>query len=290
MTHRTPVIILLLGLVSYCLVIGPFTSYMRNKPIEEKLGYVPSIKILKPFSADQKELTAESLVFKVIVYFGGLMEKASEGTILEQQPDLQGMSRLLHNAVHLDPYNMDAYYFAQGFLTWDARQFKVANDLLDYGMKHRTWDWQLPYFAGFNSSYFMHDYKKAADYYKLAGDLSDNFLFRRLASRYMQESGQTDLAIAYLSTMAKGERSQALKKTLLTRLSAFREVKRIEVACNRFRESHGAMPVTIEQLIVAGFLVPAPVDPYGGQFFLEPGGKVATTSKFAFGAAKKDGK
>jgi tetratricopeptide (TPR) repeat protein len=263
---------------------------MRNKPIEEKLGYVPSIKILKPFSADQKELTAESLVFKVIVYFGGLMEKASEGTILEQQPDLQGMSRLLHNAVRLDPYNMDAYYFAQGFLTWDARQFKVANDLLDYGMKHRTWDWQLPYFAGFNSSYFLHDYKKAADYYKLAGDLSSNILFKRLASRYMQESGQTDLAIAYLSTMAKGERNQALKKTFLTRLSAFREVKRIEVACDRFRESHGTMPVTIEQLISAGFLSPTPVDPYGGRFYLDPKGKVATTSKFAFGAAKKDGK
>ena len=123
MTHRTPVIMLLLGLISYCLVIGPFTTYMRNKPIEEKLGYVPSIKVLKPLSADQKELTAELLVFKVIVYFGGLMEKASEGTILEQQPDLMGMSRLLHNAVHLDPYNKDAYYFAQeiGRASWWGR-------------------------------------------------------------------------------------------------------------------------------------------------------------------------
>lgn len=287
MTQRTPITMLLLGLVSYCLVIGPFTSYMRSKPIEEKLGYLPSVKLLKPLSADQKELVAESLVFKVIVYFGGLMEKAPEGTVFEQQPDLQGMSRLLHNAVHLDPYNKDAYYFAQGFLTWDARQYKVANDLLDYGMKYRTWDWQLPYFAGFNSSFFMHDYKKAAEYYKMAGDLSDNILFRRLASRYLQESGQTDLAIAYLATMAKGEKIPTFKKAILTRLSAFREVKRIEVACVKFRELHGVTPVNIEQLIAAGFLTPPPVDPYGGRFFLEPGGKVATTSKFAFGAVKK---
>ncbi len=290
MIHRTPIIMLLVGLLFYSLVIGPFASYMRNKPIEEKLGYVPSIKILKPISFDQKELTAALLVFKVIVYFGALMDKSSAGTIIEQQPDLQGMSRLLHNAVHLDPYNKDAYYFAQGFLTWDARQFKIANDLLDYGMKYRTWDWQLPYFAGFNSAYFLHDYKKAADYYKQAGDLSGINLIQQLAGRYMQESGQTDLAIAYLSAMAKGERNITLKKSFLTRLSAFKEVKRIEVARDKFRVSRGTMPATIEQLIVAGYLSSAPVDPYGGRFFLEQGGKVATTSKFAFGSAMKDSK
>jgi tetratricopeptide (TPR) repeat protein len=279
--------ILLLGLACYGLLILPFSTYMRNKPIEEKLGYVPSIKLLKPLSADQKELVGASLVMKVLMYFGGIAGKDQEGRILSEPPDLQGMSRILHGAVQLDPYNMDAYYFAQGFLTWDARQFQVANKLLEYGMQYRTWDWYLPFFAGFNSAYFLKDYAKAAAYYQRAGELSGSDLHKSLAGRYLQESGQTDLAIAYLSAMEKGERNPAMKKNYQLRLAAFKEVRRIELARDRFLQEKGAMPQSVEQLLQAGYLQPAPVDPYGGRFYLDPSGKVATTSKFAFAPQKK---
>jgi tetratricopeptide (TPR) repeat protein len=272
------------SLILYLLLIIPFTTYLKNKPFVEKLGYVPAVSVLKSVAADQKELVAASFVLKVMMYFGSLIEKAENQFTVP--PDYKSMSRLLHGAVRLDPYNMDAYYFAQSFLTWDVKQYKLANDLLDYGMTYRTWDWYLPFFAGFNSSYFLHDYSKAADYYKRAADLSGNNLFIGLAGRYMQESGQTDLAIAYLTAMVNSERNPALKKTYLTRLTAFKEVRRIESARDRFREAKGKTPATIEQLIGAGFLSPVPVDPYGGQFYLEADGKVSTTSKFAFAGAK----
>jgi len=275
------------GVLLYGLLIGPFTSYMRNKPIEEKLGYLPSIKLLKPLSADQKELTAASLVLKVTMYFGGLLTNAKESQLYAAPPDLQGMSRLLHGAVQLDPYNMDAYYFAQGFLTWDAGQFKVANDLLDYGMKYRNWDWQLPFFAGFNSAFFLKDYLKAANYYKIAGDLSGSDLHKKLAGRYMQESGQTDLAIGYLTAMEKGERNPAMKKSYQIRLAAFKEVRRIEVARDQYQQQRGVLPGSVDQLLQYGLLAPVPVDPYGGRFYLEPSGKVTTTSKFAFAPKNK---
>lgn len=276
----------LVCLLLYGILIIPFTTYLHNKPYVEKLGYVPSsVTVLKSIAVDQKELVAASLVLKVLMYFGDLVEKANNKVIIP--PDYMTMSRLLHCAVKLDPYNMDAYYFAQSFLTWDAKQFKLANDLLDYGMKYRTWDWYLPFYAGFNSAYFMRDYSKAAEYFKQAGDLSGQDLLKSLAGRYMQESGQTDLAIGYLSAMEKGEKNPAVKKTYLTRLTAFKEVKRIEEARDRFRESRGFMPKSIEQLSGAGLLLTVPVDPYGGQFYLEPDGKVATTSKFAFAEAKR---
>lgn len=272
-------------LLLYGILILPFTTYLKNKPFVEKLGYVPSVTALKSVAADHKELVAASLVLKVLMYFGGLFEKSDNQVAVP--PDYISMSRLLHGAVKLDPYNMDAYYFAQGFLTWDVKQYKLANDLLDYGMKYRTWDWYLPFFAGFNSAYFLHDYKKAADYYKRAGELSGSDLHKSLAGRYLQESGQTDLATIYLSAMAKGERNPAMKKTYLTRLAAFKEVRRIELARDRFKETKKTAPSSIEQLINSGILSPVPVDPYGGQFYLEQDGKVATTSKFAFAGVKK---
>jgi len=286
-SKRAPVLLLCLGLIAYALLIGPFTSYMRNKPVEEKLGYIPSIKLLKPLSADQKELVGGSLVFKVLMYYGGMVDSARAGTVITAPTDLQGMSRLLHGAVLLDPYNMDAYYFAQGILTWDARQFKVANDLLIYGMRYRNWDWYLPYFAGFNYAYFLKDYEKAAHYYNLAGELSGEPLYKSLAGRYLQEAGRTDLAIAYLAGMAKTAKNVAIRQTYEVRLKAFQEVRRIEAARDRFASERGSRPVSVDQLVQSGYLAPAPVDPYGGGFFLDDTGKVSTTSKFAFATKNK---
>lgn len=281
-----PVVVLLVSLTIYGVVLGSFTDYMKLKPIEEKLGYLPSTSFLRYASADHKELVGASLVMKVIMYFGGIANK-QQANVIVQPPDYPRMSGILHGAVKLDPYNMDAYYFAQSFLTWEVKQYKLTNDLLDYGMKYRTWDWMLPFFAGFNSAYFMNDYKKASEYYKRAGELSGSELHFSLAGRYMQESGQTELAIAYLSAMEKNERNPAVRKNYQIRLTAFREVRRIELARDSFLASGGTLPVSVDKLVRTGLLSPPPVDPYGGQFYLEAAGKVATTSKFAFAGAKK---
>lgn len=284
---RTPTLLILAGLLLYGVIITPFTSYMVNKPIEEKLGYMPSMKVLELMSADQKELVGAAMIMKVVMYFGGIMGQAQEGKVISQPPDLRGMSRILHGAVQLDPYNMDAYYFAQGFLTWDAKQYQLANELLEYGMKYRTWDWYLPFFIGFNKAYFLKDFAAAAKFYQRAGELSGNDLFKNLAGRYMQESGQTDLAIAYLSAMEKGETNQSMKKNYQIRLEAFKEVKRIEVARDLFVNQYGKLPDSVEQLAKLKLLNPAAADPYGGRFYLGPEGKVASSSNFSFGGKKK---
>lgn len=278
--------LIVICLFCYAALIIPFTTYLRNKPFAEKLGHDHSVMVLKSVAVDHKELVAALLVLKVQMYFGDLVEKANNKLIIP--PDYILMSRMLHGAVKLDPYNMDAYYFAQSFLTWDVKQYKLANDLLDYGMKYRTWDWYLPFFAGFNSSFFLKDYAEAAKYYQRAGELSGSDLTRLLAGRYMQKSGQTELAIAYLSVMEKGEKNPALKKNYLLRLSAFREARRIEISYDRFMETRGIKPATVAQLVSSGFLVPPPIDPYGGQFYLDPEGKVATTSMYAFTGAKNN--
>lgn len=269
----------LVCLMLYGILMAPFVSYLHNKPVVEKLGYVPSVAAFKVITADQKELVAAFLIMKVLMYFGGLYEKADNQ--LAVAPDYMSMSRLLHGATKLDPYNMDAYYFAQGFLTWDVKQYKIANDLLDFGMKYRTWDWQLPFFAGFNYAYFLKDYRKAAIYYQKAGELSGSDLSIMLAGRYLQESGQTELAIAYLASMIKGERNPSIRKSYETRLEAFKESRRVEIARDRYLKATGFMPSGIEQLIGTGYLSPPPKDPYGGKFYLDKSGRVLTTSKFA---------
>ncbi len=264
----------------YAAIILPFTRSMRSKPFAEKLGALPTVATLKFLSADQRLFVGSSLVMKVIIYFGGLTERAKNRIIIP--PDYPAMSRTIHTAVKLDPYNSDAYYFAQAFLTWDARQFAIANDLLREGMKYRTWDWQLPFFIGFNYGYFLKDYRNAAHYYKKAAELSGQELYASLAGRYLQEAGQTDQAIAYLEIMAKGARNPVAKRSFFIRLTAFKRAKLVEDARDAFRKRKGRLPSSVAELVDGGFLAMAPVDPYGGEFFIAPDGSVGTTSKFAF--------
>lgn len=282
-----PVSLLLIAMIGYACIFGPFAAYMKRKPIEEKLGFVPNTNMLRYISADQKTFVGAALLMKVIMYFGGLVDRPTDKS-LAMPPDYRGMSNIIHSALKLDPYNMDGYYFAQSFLTWEVKQYAIANKLLDYGMKYRTWDWYLPFFAGFNHAYFLKDYTKAAEYYKRAGELSGQDLHISLAGRYMQESGQTELAIAYLTAMERGERNPAVKKNYQIRLAAFKQARKIELARDAFVRSHGSLPASVDSLVHAGLLSPPPVDPYGGQFYLEPDGKVTTTSKFAFSGSIRE--
>lgn len=269
-------------LVCYAALITPFTDYMRNKPFAEKIGPVPQAELLRLACADQKQLVGASLVMKVLFYFGTLVDKTQNK--LDIPPDYPAMSRTLHAAVKLDPYNSDAYHFAQAVLVWDVRQIRIANELLENGMRYRFWDFYLPFFAGFNNAYFLKDYATAAKYYRKAADLTGEQLHVSLAGRYMQESGQTPLAIAYLSTMLRSERNPAVRKTYQVRLKAYKAVRAIESARDKFRSEKSRLPVSVEELLRQGYLPQLPVDPFGGNFYIDTNGQVRSTSKFAFGA------
>jgi tetratricopeptide (TPR) repeat protein len=272
----------------YLMLLLPFTDYMRHKPYAEKLGVIPRAEILQVISADQKQFICASIIAKVTMYFGGLMD--INQAQISIPPDYPAMSRTIHAALKLDPYNMDGYYFAQAILVWDVRQYRIANDLLEYGMRYRTWDWYLPFFAGFNYAYFLKDYPHAAQMYIRAGELSGNPLFKTLAGRYLQQAGQTEMAISYLKTMEKGARNPAVKKTFQVRLQAFNEVLSIEHAVQNFKADRGKLPAGIDELLSSGYLNRLPRDPYGGTFYLEPDGAVATTSRFAYAGAERSGK
>jgi hypothetical protein len=87
--------------------------------------------------------------------------------------------------------------------------------------------------------------------------------------------------------MEKGARDPKIKKSFQIRLSAFVQVRAIERAVAKFRRDNGRLPHDTGELVSQRYLDSIPVDPYGGQFYLQPGGKVSTTSKFAFAGVKK---
>lgn len=274
-------------LLCYMVTVFALADYLRGKPFVEKLGYIPSVATMRVLAADHKQLMSASLMLKVLTYYGALMGRAENQ--LEIPADYRAMSRTIDAALRLDPYNMDGYYFAQAILAWDVGKADLATSLLETGMQYRTWDWQLPFFAGFDSAFFLKDYEKAALYYRRAAELSGHEIFMNLAGRYLQQSGQTRMAISYLAMMERGARQESVKKSLATRRNAFIEVLRIEEARDAFRQQRKRPPSSLKELVREGFLPAIPRDPYGGAFYLGNDGSVSSTSGFAFaGAQKKD--
>lgn len=262
----------------YAALLVPFSRHLQERPFLEKVGSVPHPYIIKTLAGDQAQTIAAGLVFRVLIYFGTLIEKNKINA--DSPPDDSTMRATLKTASRLDPYNMDTYYFAQS-LVWDGTRVRETTDLLEYGMRFRDWDFYLPFFAGFNCAFFLKDYPAAAAHYATAARLTGSDLFTRLASRYMHEAGQTELAIGYLETMIKGSRNEAIKKTYEMRRAALVEARRVEVARDRFRDQFGRQPVSMAELQAHGLLTGPVTDPYGGEFYLDPDGTVRSTSKFA---------
>lgn len=258
---------------------------LQARPILIKLGPPPDEQSVSLLAGDQKPFLSWWWVTRVIFYFGSLVE--IDARKMRVAPEYYNMFKTIEAAVLLDPYNMDAYYFAQAAFTWDVGRARDVNALLLYGMKYRDWDYQLPFYAGFNAAYFLHDYREGARLMQLAAERSGNALLTTLAARYFYQARQTELGIAFLETMIRQTRDENLRMVYQTRLSALRAVREIELSVARFRERERRLPATLDELVDSGFLTHIPEDPYGGTFYLETDGSVASTSKFAFKATEE---
>jgi hypothetical protein len=187
----------------------------------------------------------------------------------------------LVTAVKLDPYNMDAYYFAQASFTWELKRITEVNKMLEYGAKYRKWDGWLYFYLGFNHAYFLKDYRNGAKYLQRAAELTGNPLFTKLAARYFYESKQTDLGLVFLDSMIAQSKNKAVKQTYEVRRDALLAVSNIEKAQTAFRDKAKRPARSLDELVKAGLLKRIPNDPYGGEWYIDKKERVRSTSKFA---------
>ena len=284
--RRAIVLFVCLG-VLFGVTVYQTSRYMNERPSLVKLGYAPDGQYLKYLVGDQRTSLAAVYTLKCIIYYGDVIRQWRAG--LRPAAELSNMFGFLQSSVHLDPYNMDTYYFSQAAFTWEVGHAADVNRLLIYGMKYRDWDWLLPYFAGFNAGYFLKDYQTAAFYTERAAELSGNRLLTTLASRYMLNSGAVEQAIAFLDAMIQDPRNQdnAFVESLKVRKAALLGILRLDQAVAKYKEKYTVLPKKLNDLVVSGILPKLPSDPYGGTFYLDEKGQVKTTSHLTFSAGEK---
>lgn len=272
-------VLLFILIVVYGIVILPFTTELSKRPIAVKLGFFPNAEIVKLVVGDQQYIVSEYATLKVIMYFGSLVEHLKNKVYI--QPEYENMIGTLKTASKLDPWNADIYYFSQAAFVWELRKVSDVNSLLDYGIRHRTWDDQLPFFAGFNAAYFLKDYAAAAEYMKRAAEISKNPLVTNLAARYFYESGQEEVGIKVIEYIQQRTMDVRLSRLYLLRKEALTAVLTIKQAISKYTQKFNTSPHSVDELLSSGMLDSLPVDPYGGSFYIDKHGTVRSTSKFS---------
>ncbi len=258
-----------------------FSEVMQQRASLVKLGFVPKGELYKAVVGSFRWFEGEYYTFRSIVYYGSKVKAVMKRRYNEIE--YYNLYQTLKAAIILNPYNEDAYYFAQAALAWDARQVKAAIKLLEYVYKYRPWDFQIPFFLGFDYGYFLHDYKKAGEYYRDAANLTHASLFVNLAAKYLYEGGDTESAIIYLKYMISQTRNKNIKKIYQKRLNALLKVEFLQKAVEKYKTKFGKKPASLKELIDAGIIEKIPEDPYGGRFYITKNGKIETTSKLAEG-------
>jgi len=267
--------ILCISLILYFTSHSEVSQHLRARSIGETIGYIPERHVMKIISLNHKTMMSEWLFLKTIVYYGGKVEESTSGT--KKAIDYPAMYKFMDVSTYIDPFNIDSYYFSQAIFPWEG-MVKETNYLLERGLQHRTWDFYIPFFLSFNNFYFLKDYKNASRYMERAARLKREPLLMNLAARFMYETNQTELAIAFLKEMIENTWNEKVKKSLLLRLQALEAIDSIQKAMRQYERVNNKRPEDLRELIKKGFMATIPKDPYGGEFYIDKDGKIKTTS------------
>lgn len=276
MSRALVLLIVVFVFASYIAVFDVMWKERAQIRLETKSGYVLPSQFNRILSFGNKGLLADFQFLKLTTFLG---ERSLLGRKLTEE-DWRYFVSSVDSITDLDPYFVDPYFLAEGFLTWETGKFEDANRLLKRGVQYRDWDWRLPYFVGFNYFYFLHDYEKGAEYVMKAAQISGSPDFLpTLASRLAYYGGQSRTAVLFIKGMLSETTNVHLRQALTLRLQALEGAVMIEGAIQKFKADYGRLPKKGE-LVSAGYLKKMPVDPYGGEWVLNKEGRVFSTSKF----------
>ncbi len=276
--------LLVILIVAHVALVNKLTSdrvSLSGTESQDQLFVLPA-PILKVVALDYKGVVSDFLFIKGIVFIGGSTKQTGKGPVEIQLNDTQWRSfySVMDVTTDLDPYFQDPYYLTNAFLTWDAGMVQETNTLLNKGIRYRDWDWTLPFFAGFNSFYFLQQNERASEYLMEASRRPGaSPILVSLASKLAFKANKTANSILFLEEMINKTEDEATKKIFETRIDAYRSILALEKATDLYRQRFKKSPMNLDELVNKKILVAIPKDPYGGKFYIDSQGAIKTTSE-----------
>ncbi len=197
--------------------------------------------------------------------------------------DFEGLYDFLDAVTEIDPKYARVYELGATALVTLDRRPEEAVRLLEKGYRALPNDWHVPYLLAYTHLFYFQDYVQAARYLEdAAARVGRPTYMTALAARLHAQAGSPEAALAFLERMRQQTGDPVVRKGIEERIGEVlvdRDLRAIGGAVVRFRESRRRVPETVSELVKAGLLPAAPVEPFGGRYVIDPAsGEVTSTS------------
>lgn len=180
------------------------------------------------------------------------------------------------DAAWLNPAHEDNYYIAAAILPWNG-EVAAAQYVLKQATFARVFDWQPPFYYGFNALHFFKDPTTGGEWMRIAAehtqDEMEQIQLQQLAANSVSKGDDIEQSIRLHRMMAKGTRHKSFARFLEKRAVRLENLQVIKQAATRYREVFGRNPYYIQDLVDVAYLATMPRDPFDMQYALDGQGR-----------------
>ncbi|MBI5191545.1 MAG: hypothetical protein HZA22_12865 [Nitrospirae bacterium] len=240
--------------------------------VVEEFMRLPDAEYLKAVSLGFDEMVADVLWLKAVQHMG---ERRISGR------GYDWIYTALDTVTSMDPRFIPPYETGGLILTIEAEKVDLSNRLLEKGMLNNPDVWQFPYYLGFNYSYFLKDYKRAARYIRRAAEMEGSPKYMpMLASRLFVQADDTETSIGFLQTIYERSSDERTRKFVLDRINKLRALntaRALQKVVDRYKEINGRRPADLSALVREGIIDRVPEEPSGGYYYIDNDGVVRSS-------------
>lgn len=271
-----PVSIILLSIFANFISIANLSSERTALRQKEGIDVVMPSYIAKIAALEFKGIFSDVVFLRTMSYFGGKLIRKEELTGEEWDWIYQNAEL----ATDLDPYFLDPYNFGAMTLSWEGERVREANALLEKAFKYRDWDWTIPFYLGFNHFFFLQENEKAASYLMEAAKRPGaGVILPTFAARLAYKGKRTENSVIFLQGVLDKTEDESLRYIYAERLRALKGILFLEKAVLEYETLFNKKPGKLADLISGGVIKEIPIDPYGGEFYIDADGSIKTTSE-----------
>ncbi len=220
-------------------------------------------KLLKAMSLEYAPLMADIYWTRVVQYYGD--KKA------HSDPNFDLLWPLLDITTTLDPQLLVAYRFGSTFLSEPpargAGRPDLGVQLIERGIRANPDYWRFYEDLGFIYYFEMKDYTKAAAAFLEGSKNPHALVWMKVLAAKVAERGESRETSAFLwNELYSSTTDPQIKKNALTHLQLLRaqtDCEHLDAIADDYEKLMGHRPVSLRDLINAGLLPGAPVDPLG---------------------------
>ena len=253
---------------SWCLLsVHPLSE--TGGEVRERAGLLSVISQRPSFAFGFRNFFADIVWLEAVQGMGNLKMISAE---------YDRLFELLNVEANFDP-KFDIPYLLGGLVLGESPDHaQKALKVFERGKGQYPADWRFPFYIGYTNYFSLSEAETAGKAMAEAARLPGSPAYLPgLASRMLSEAREPEAALALLETIVRQENDPARRSVLERRIrevAVERDLQILERTVERYLEKTGSLPSRLADLVREGALAEIPVEPNGGNYLLERGGKV----------------